>query len=325
MERLLITAIVLAIPVYFYTSSLANIDRFEKKPLPSLINAFACGSILAITFSQILPHIFSISAPPIFSEATWEDSPLKALIGIAVTQEILKGIVVAIIYLRCRREFNGWVDGIVYGATVGLGFAYVDNIFDLTNQTDSWVEWIQVFFSHSLVFCGMEAFWTGLVGIGFGFTRYTHVTSQKVIVILSGLIAAILAHVIHNIALILIQEKLWLMSLFNYMALALLAILLLLANRYIARQRLRIYLSDEVPDFLSFECYEALCLSDQNRFTFLGISREQRRALFQVAENLVQKKMQLIEMGAAGSHSVEIAGLRQELRRLGNGDWGTDS
>ena len=46
-----------------------------------------------------------------------------------VVEEILKAGAVAIIYLWRRREFDGWVDGLIYGAMAGFGFAYVENVF----------------------------------------------------------------------------------------------------------------------------------------------------------------------------------------------------
>lgn len=329
MERLLITAItaiILAIPAYLYTWLVRNIDRFEKKTFPTLIEAFAWGSILAIPFAPIFQDICPIPAADIFGEVTLVAS-LKPLITVAVTKEIITGIVVAIIYLRYRREFDSWIDGIVYGATVGFGFAYVDNIFYLTNQTHTMEEWVQLFLSRSIVFFGSHGFWSALIGIGFGFARYTNNPSRKVMVIFGGLIAAILANIIHNGALILIQERsdlMLLFALFNYIAVALLTILLWSIAGYVDRQRLQTYLSEEVPEFISFECYEALCSSDKNLFTSLGMSQQQKRALFKVATKLAQKKMQLIKMGEVGSNSVEISGLRQELRRLGNGDWGVN-
>jgi hypothetical protein len=173
----------------------------------------------------------------------------------------------------------------------------------------------------------MHGFWSALVGIGFGFARYINDPFRKVMVISGGLIAAILANIIHNSALIMIQERsdlMLLFTLFNYIALALLMILLWLIAKYVDRQRLQTYLSEEVPEFISFECYEALCSSDKNIFASLGMSQQQRRALFKVATKLAQKKMQLIKMGEVGSNNIEISGLRQELRRLGNGDWGVN-
>lgn len=325
MERLLITAILLAIPAYLYTWLVRNIDRFEKKTFPTLIDAFAWGSILAITFARIFQEILPIPITQNMGEVTLAGSWVKPLITVAVTEEILKGIVVAIIYLRCRREFDGWIDGIVYGATVGFGFAYVDNIFYLTNQTHTWGEWIQLFLSRSIVFGGIHGFWTALVGIGFGFARYRNNPVRKVMVISGGLIAAMLANIIHNGALITIQERsdlILLLALFNYIAMAVLTILLWSIAGYVDRQRLQTYLSEEVPEFISFECYEALCSFDKNVFASLAMSQEQRRELFKVATKLAQKKMELIKMGEVESNSVEISGLRQELRRLGNGDWG---
>src|SRR3546814_11343121 len=55
-------------------------------------------------------------------------SVFSAIVQAPVVEEVAKGLGVFLIYLAARRSFNGPVDGIVYGALVGAGFAFTENI-----------------------------------------------------------------------------------------------------------------------------------------------------------------------------------------------------
>ncbi|HBL13332.1 MAG TPA: hypothetical protein DD379_18410 [Cyanobacteria bacterium UBA11162] len=331
MEQFFVTAIALAILTYFYTWLVRTIDRFEKKPVPSLIAALAWGGVSVIVFSLILHPIFSLPMTSIFGQQIPGSKFIQATISTPITEEIIKGFAVTIMYLKYRRQFEGWVDGIIYGAMVGFGFAYVENIVDLLN-TSSWQEWGIVFSLRVVVFTGLHGFWSALIGIGFGFACYTSNPFQKIIRIFSGLIAGMLSHSLHNgtvhfldnadSLMAVANERMWLVGLFNYTALILSIVVVWSVAGYIDQQRLRIYLREEVPDSLSTECYEALCKPRSNALAALGMSSQQRRALFQVGVELAQKKLQLSKIGEQGGSSIEIARLREELRRLGNGDWG---
>ncbi|MBE9125554.1 MULTISPECIES: PrsW family intramembrane metalloprotease [unclassified Coleofasciculus] len=319
MERYIITAIALAIPAYFYTWLVRTIDRFEKEPVLYLIAAFLWGAVPAVVFALVLQLVFSVPVNQIFGQETLQGQLIEAAVSAPVTEEILKGMAVAIVYLRHRREFDGWVDGIVYGATAGFGFAYVENIIYLTS-TQTWQDWGALFFLRAIVFGGMHGFWSALVGIGFGFARYSSDPLKKVLAIACGLMAAISGHLIHNGAITLIEKTSGLtliVALFNYAALGLLMVVLWFVAGYVEHQRLRTYLREEVPDFISPECYEALCKHRSDTLAALGMSLYQRRALFQVAAELAQKKLQLSKMGEEEGNSRQIAHLRQELRRLG--------
>ena len=60
------------------------------------------------------------------SEATGE--AFGAVISAPLVEESAKAIILLIFFFAKRDEFDGVVDGIVYAAMVGLGFAMTENI-----------------------------------------------------------------------------------------------------------------------------------------------------------------------------------------------------
>lgn len=163
MDRFLITAVLIAIPTYLYIRIVISIDRFEKEPTRYLIGAFLWGAVPAVIIGIIAQLILDIPVEEILG-ASLTGQFITTAVNAPITEEILKGAVVAILYLWFRREFDGWVDGIVYGAMAGFGFAYVENIIYLLG-TKTWEEWVGLFILRVIALGFMHGFWTALIPI----------------------------------------------------------------------------------------------------------------------------------------------------------------
>ncbi|MEB3267544.1 MAG: PrsW family intramembrane metalloprotease [Leptolyngbya sp.] len=314
--KLLITAIALTVPTAIYISLVRSVDRYEKEPPLYLTYAFIWGAVPAIIAALVLQIAFSIPVTLILGDASLESELVQAALGAPITEEILKGMAVALIYLTQRKEFDGWVDGMVYGAMAGFGFAYVENIFYLMGTTST-EEWITLFVLRTIVFGGLHGFWTALTGIGFGLARYRRNLFTKVFLISGGLLLAMVGHLIHNAAAtlaVVTDGASILLALLNYGALAGVMALLWLVAAWVDRARLRQYLKDEVPTILSTKLYEALGHRRRwQQLGRLGLSKAQQRSLLQLAAELAQKKLQLQKMGDEGGNQAEIARLRQAI------------
>lgn len=313
----LITAILVAIPTFIYIRIVGNIDRFEKEPTRYLVAAFLWGALPAIVAGIILELLLDIPVHRVLGEGIGGQLVSNAVTGPAI-EEILKGAALAIIYFTRRREFDGWVDGIIYGSTIGFGFAYVENILYIL-KTHSLGEWVSLFLVRVIVFGFMHGFWTSLTGIGFGLARHMRRPLMQTLVIMGGLNAAIAVHLIHNGALVLAQVTSgmsFLVALANYGFLALLLIVLGFIAANHDRQMLQIYLYDEVPDIITPEDYAGLCSTRSNARALLRVATKQKRAFIQTAAELAQKKLQLMRMGDEGGNTAEIALLREALRRM---------
>lgn len=91
-------------------------DRFEQEPLPLVVVTFGWG-----VFSGILAAILNLSiAMPLLGPpgAAFIEEPLK-MVGVYWLAE----------HGRLSAEFNDHLDGMVYGAAVGAGFAGLENLY----------------------------------------------------------------------------------------------------------------------------------------------------------------------------------------------------
>jgi RsiW-degrading membrane proteinase PrsW (M82 family) len=125
--RATVTAVVLfgllAVPFWWFV---AELDFLEREPTGLRLLAFAWGGLVAtavsIPGSAALEDIIAKLGSPHLA-ADWG----AALAGPAV-EEIAKTLGVVVIVLIARTQINSVLDGIVYGALVGLGFQIIEDV-----------------------------------------------------------------------------------------------------------------------------------------------------------------------------------------------------
>jgi protease PrsW len=112
-----------AVPFWLFVSEL---DYLEREPPLLQVTAFAWGGLVATSVSiagnGAAQNIIAKLGSPALA-ATW--GPATA--GPAI-EEITKTLGVVAIVLIARGQVNSVLDGIVYGALVGLGFQIVENV-----------------------------------------------------------------------------------------------------------------------------------------------------------------------------------------------------
>src|SRR5205085_902463 len=116
-------------------------------------------------------------------------------------EELAKGLAVLLLFLAMRDEFDDVVDGIVYGAAVGLGFNFMESIAYMTYMVAIFgdgagagaagFQWysrqvLGLFFGH--------ATYTALIGAGIGIARQLPSRGAQILAIASGWLIAIAAH-----------------------------------------------------------------------------------------------------------------------------------
>ncbi len=177
-----------------------RLDRNEKEPWRLVLVAFAWGAIVATSMV-------------IWGESLWSSVAQAALVpgpgldastafSAGLLEELAKGIAVLLLFLVMRNEFDDVVDGIIYGAAVGLGFNFMESIAYMTNLYAIFspegvggfaagFQWyarqvLGLFFGH--------ATYTAFIGAGIGIARQLPGRRRKVIAIASGFLIAIAAH-----------------------------------------------------------------------------------------------------------------------------------
>jgi len=177
-----------------------RMDRNHKEPWRLVLVAAAWGAIVATSLVVWGETIWEASAQRALVPGPGLDTSLAFMAGIL--EELAKGLAVLLLYLVMRNEFDDVVDGIVYGAAVGLGFNFLESISYMTNvysifsaEGFGWVaagiQWygrqvLGLFFGH--------ATYTAFIGAGVGIARQLHGRRQKVLAIMAGFIVAIAGH-----------------------------------------------------------------------------------------------------------------------------------
>ncbi|HEY6595639.1 MAG TPA: PrsW family intramembrane metalloprotease [Asanoa sp.] len=112
-----------AVPLWLFVAAL---DHLEREPALLRATAVAWGGLVATTISvpgvAALHNLIAKLVSPAFA-ATWG----SALAGPTV-EEVAKALGVIAIVLVARAQLNSVLDGVVYGALVGLGFQVVEDI-----------------------------------------------------------------------------------------------------------------------------------------------------------------------------------------------------
>ena len=177
-----------------------RMDRNHKEPWRLVLVAAAWGAIVATSLVVWGETVWEQSAQHALVPGPGLDTSLAFMAGIL--EELSKGIAVLLLFLVMRNEFDDVVDGIVYGAAVGLGFNYLESISYMTNiysifapegagGVAAGVQWygrqvLGLFFGH--------ATYTAFIGAGVGIARQLPSMRKKVIAIAAGFIVAIAGH-----------------------------------------------------------------------------------------------------------------------------------
>jgi protease PrsW len=193
---MIVLAIVAGIvPMVIYPLFLYWIDRFEKEPIALIIAAFLWGFIPAAIFSVIFQIVLGLPLASIGLDEATSDL-VTTVIYAPVTEEIFKGIAVLAIFLLWKNEFDGVLDGVIYGGLVGFGFAAIENVlYFLSADSDGLVVLIVL---RAFLFGLNHALFTSLTGIGFGIARHTRSSILRFFAPVVGLAFAMTAHGLHN-------------------------------------------------------------------------------------------------------------------------------
>ena len=109
------------IPLTIVLIGIRMVDRWEPEPKSMVIFALAWGAVAAVALTLLVDIglTWLVGARP---------DALVATAQAPLVEELTKGLGVFLIYVTSRRFFDGPVDGVVYGALVGAGFAFTENI-----------------------------------------------------------------------------------------------------------------------------------------------------------------------------------------------------
>src|ERR671921_1490625 len=164
---LLVSVAAASIPALIYATIVLRLDRYEIEPLRALLACFTWGAVGAILFSVAAGLLFQFAV----EEALGAEIAAAAsvVIGAPLVEESFKGIAVLAVLIFARDEIDSTLDGLVYGALVGVGFAMTENI---------------LYFGQAYLEGGLGEFGTLVLGRavlgGLGHPAYTAITGAAI-------------------------------------------------------------------------------------------------------------------------------------------------
>jgi RsiW-degrading membrane proteinase PrsW (M82 family) len=184
--------------VPLYLSLALWLDRYEKEPIWMLAGTFIWGATVAVFFSFIFNTINIMIFGSLFGAAA--AGVMGGVVSAPIVEEASKGLALFILYWWKKDEFDGVVDGVIYAAMVGLGFAMAENFlyYGRTFAQGGIEGSLFVFVLRGLISPFAHPLFTSMTGIGLGLARQSNNILVKFIAPVAGLLAAMTLHSLWN-------------------------------------------------------------------------------------------------------------------------------
>ncbi len=175
---LLVATLIPGIYLLFMTTR----DLYQTGSRRIIIICFVWGMLAYFMATKVNPLMVN------YGGLSWEQ---VVRFGAPVAEEILKGAI--LVYLIRRADFTYFVDGAIYGFTIGIGFAVIENFEYVLNSNVALILALQRVLSTNLV----HATASGAIGVALGNTRFSHSIRQFLFLII-GMLTAMGLHSLFN-------------------------------------------------------------------------------------------------------------------------------
>jgi RsiW-degrading membrane proteinase PrsW (M82 family) len=213
------------------------VDRFDPEPWWCLALALLWGGVAAAGFSGLI-NTGALEATMAIAGGTEKEAAtigefVAACISAPLVEEFWKGLAIFGFFFFLRREFDGVVDGIIYGTFCALGFAATENVIYYSRaQLTETLGHHHGALATTFILRGILAPWghplyTSMTGIGFGVARETTKPWLRWCAPLFGYFAAVFLHSVWNTAssisgmLFIVMLPLWFLFVLAFFALTL--------------------------------------------------------------------------------------------------------
>ena len=184
-----------ALPVGPVLACVLWLDRHEAEPPHLLAFAFGWGACVATLGALVLNTAGSL----LLLRSTGGIADTSVVLA-PVVEESLKGAAVLLLLLVQRRDFDGVVDGIVYAAFVGVGFAFLENVLYLGRalQADGGSSLAVVFVLRCIASPFAHPLFTMAFGVGLGIAARRGNPLLRLLAPVLGFVVAVGLHALWN-------------------------------------------------------------------------------------------------------------------------------
>ena len=168
------------------------LDRYEPEPTRYRLAALGWGGVIAVILSFVVESVASL--------VTGNEAFVSGAIVAPVVEETGKGLFLVAVVLLRRSQIHGLLDGVVYGALVGVGFAFVEDIlYYLSALADGGAAGLTT----TVVLRGVMSpfahpLFTSATGLGFGIGLTSRSPAKRVVAPILGFLTAVVLHGIWN-------------------------------------------------------------------------------------------------------------------------------
>ncbi|WP_441668530.1 PrsW family intramembrane metalloprotease [Gulosibacter sp.] len=193
----IIMAIPALIPLGIVLAVVRWLDRWEPEPPMLLALCFLYGAGASILGTLVTGNFLLDVAQDFLGDSGSVDA-FSVLVQGPVTEELIKGLGLVILLIIARREFNGPLDGFIYGAVIGAGFAFTENIVYFASSGSTGIEFVWLLVVRCILSPFAHVLFTGMIGMPIGWAARRSEIWRFVLATIGGLAFAIALHALWN-------------------------------------------------------------------------------------------------------------------------------
>jgi RsiW-degrading membrane proteinase PrsW (M82 family) len=186
--NLAVGALVACLPTTLFGLWLVRrLDRNEKEPWRLIFAAFGWGAVVATNLAVLTNSVYSALVRDALIPGPGQ--AVFTSFSASFREEVGKGAALLLLFLLMRDEFDDVVDGVVYGAAVGLGFNLLESASYIAQYGG--LQWVNrqvlgLFAGHTI--------YTAMTGAGIGISRQLRSPLGRLAMIACGFSIAIGSH-----------------------------------------------------------------------------------------------------------------------------------
>jgi RsiW-degrading membrane proteinase PrsW (M82 family) len=196
---LLLAAVAIPVGLIIY-----RLDQFEPEPATLIAAALLWGGVVALSFAAVA-NSWLLTFLQQFLSPDQLDSWGAAIVA-PINEEFYKGAGLVMIFFMVRNEIDSLMDGLVYGAMIGLGFQVVENtqyfVHAAAQSGAGQIGPVISTFFVRVLLAGLYShmLFTGLLGFGFAYfvTRRSAPMRTRAAVLCLFVVLAWAAHFVWN-------------------------------------------------------------------------------------------------------------------------------
>ncbi|SEQ83486.1 PrsW family intramembrane metalloprotease [Microlunatus flavus] len=168
------------------------LDRYEPEPARYRLAALGWGGVVAVILSFVVESAASF--------VTGQESFVSFAVVAPVVEETGKGLFLVAVVLLRRQQIHGLLDGVVYGALVGVGFAFVEDILYYLSalQQEGPAGLTATVVLRGVMSPFAHPLFTSATGLGFGIGLTSRSRAKQVVAPVLGFLTAVALHGIWN-------------------------------------------------------------------------------------------------------------------------------